>query len=68
MRNVLLRRRPDGLLEVTRVGHLRRAGIALGGMLMSVLVVLAVVFGRGRRHLVAKVGSLRHSPCLNRVE
>lgn len=43
MRKVSLRRRPDGLLEVARVGHLRRAGIALGVMLMSVLVVLAVV-------------------------
>ena len=43
MRSVLLRRRADGLLEVARVGHLRRAGITLGVVLMSVPVVLAVV-------------------------
>jgi len=43
MRNVLLRRRPDGLMEVTRVRLLRRAGILLGVTLLGATMVLAVV-------------------------
>ena len=43
MRNVLLRRRPDGLPEVIPVGHLRRLGSAFGVTLVSVPVVLALV-------------------------